>query len=195
MPEARSQERKLRADAQRNRERLVEVARKAFERNGANASLDEIAKQAGIGSGTLYRHFPTREALIEAVYAQEVAELGKLGEELVGSAHPLEALRTWLSTFVDHIVEKQIIASALSETAYASARTVIFRAVERLTRRAVDSGDLRPDTMAVDLLRALIGVLRDARDVDAQNTARRLVPLLLRGASVGIGGRADGPAA
>ena len=176
---------KMRVDAQRNRDLLLQHAREAFRRAGAEASLDDIAKKAGVGSATLYRHFPTREALIEAVYDQEVQELRIVGERLITSESPVEALRRWLLTFADHVVEKHLIASALNESAYASARLVIFGTMQRLTQRAIDSGDLRRDTVAVDLLKALIGVLHTARDADSQAGAKRLIDLMLRGAAAG----------
>ena len=102
-------QRKPRADAQRNRERILEVAKEAFSRSGANASLDDIAKQAGVGPGTLYRHFPTRDALIEAVYRTEVEKLAAAERKFAGSMPPIEALRAWMLLFVDHIATKQII--------------------------------------------------------------------------------------
>ena len=173
----------MRADARRNRERVLEAAREAFKREGADASLDDIAKRAGVGSATLYRHYPTREALIEAVYHREVEALGALGSELMSSDSPVEALRVWMLTFVDHVIDKQVIASALNETAYAHARVTIHGAVGRLTRRAIESGDVRDDTVAVDLLGALIGALQMGRGAEAHASARRLVDLLLRGAT------------
>src|ERR1700750_3295087 len=93
--------RKPRADAQRNRERILEVAKKAFTRSGVDISLDEVAKQAGIGPGTLYRHFPTRDALLEAVYRTEVEKLGAAEREFAESMPPVEALRAWMLLFVD----------------------------------------------------------------------------------------------
>src|ERR1700761_1569611 len=107
-------ERKPRADAQRNRERILEVAKAAFARSGANASLDDIATRAGVGAGTLYRHFPTREALLEAVYHTEVAKLAAAERELSEKFPPVEALRAWMLLFVDYIAEKHIIAPALN---------------------------------------------------------------------------------
>src|ERR1700749_4911248 len=98
--------RKPRTDAQRNRERILEVAKEAFTRSGANASLDEIATQAGVGPGTLYRHFPTRDALIEAVYRTEVEKLAAAERKFAETMSPIEALRTWMLLFVDHIAEK-----------------------------------------------------------------------------------------
>src|SRR5580700_11285806 len=107
-------QRKPRRDAQRNRERILEVAKEAFTQFGADASLDEIAKQAGVGAGTLYRHFPTRDALIEAVYRTEVEKLAHAARELAEQKPPLEALRAWMLLFIDHIAAKQIIAPALN---------------------------------------------------------------------------------
>ena len=175
--------RKLRADAQRNRERLLETAREAFKRDGAEASLDDIAKKSGVGSATLYRHYPTREALIEAVYHREVEKLGTLCDELMGSKPPMEALRFWMLTFADHVIEKQIIASALNEASYANPRKVIGGTIQRLTQRAIENGDLRRDTVALDLLWAMIGVLSKARDTEWQESTKRLIDLLLRGAT------------
>src|ERR1700723_2666997 len=106
--------RKPRTDAQRNRERVLEVAKQAFRRSGANASLDDIAKDAGVGAGTLYRHFPTRDALIEAVYRTEVEKLAAGGRKFSDPMPPVEALRAWMLLFVDYIATKQIIAPALN---------------------------------------------------------------------------------
>src|SRR6201997_4129373 len=93
--------RKPRMDAQRNRERILEVAKEAFTRFGANASLDDIAAAAGVGPGTLYRHFPTRDALIEAVYKTEVEKLAAAERKFTESMPPIEALRAWMLLFVD----------------------------------------------------------------------------------------------
>src|SRR5246500_1578951 len=104
--------RKPRADAQRNRERILEVAKEAFTRSGANTSLDDIAKEAGVGPGTLYRHFPTREELLEAVYRSEVEKLAAAERKFAETMPPLEALRAWMLLFVDYIATKKIIAPA-----------------------------------------------------------------------------------
>ena len=103
-------QRKPRADAQRNRDRVLEVAKEAFTRSGADASLDDIAKQAGVGAGTLYRHFPSREALIEAVYRTEVEKLAAAERNFAETMPPIEALRAWMFLFVDYIATKKIIA-------------------------------------------------------------------------------------
>src|SRR5580698_3753892 len=102
--------RKTRADAERNRDRILEVAKSAFTKFGAEASLDEIARQAGVGAGTLYRHFPSREALIEAVYRTEVEKLAAAERNFAETMPPIEALRAWMMLFVDYIAAKKIIA-------------------------------------------------------------------------------------
>src|ERR1700733_2370475 len=119
MPKKHSQsvDRKPRSDAQRNRERILEVAKEAFTRSGANTSLDDIAKQAGVGPGTLYRHFPTRDELLEAVYRTEVEKLAAAERKCAETLSPIEALRAWLLLFVDYIAAKQIIAPALHTVA------------------------------------------------------------------------------
>src|SRR6202167_5114535 len=106
--------RKPRTDAQRNRERILEIAKEAFTRSGADTSLDDIARDAGVGPGTLYRHFPTRDALIEAVYWTEVEKLAAAERRFAEAMPPIEALRAWMLLFVDYIATKQIIAPALN---------------------------------------------------------------------------------
>src|SRR6202040_722376 len=106
--------RKPRADAQRNRERILEVAKEAFTRSGANTSLDDIASEAGVGPGTLYRHFPTREELLQAVYRSEMEKLAAAERRFAESMPPVEALRAWLLLFVDAIETKHIIAPVLN---------------------------------------------------------------------------------
>src|ERR1700739_67744 len=106
--------RTTRAYAQRNREHILEVAKQAFTRSGADASLDDIAKQAGVGPGTLYRHFPTREELLKAVYRTEMEKLAAAAQKLAETMPPAEALRAWLLLFVDAVAAKQIIAPALN---------------------------------------------------------------------------------
>src|SRR6478735_1869821 len=116
MPTKRKQPsvRKPRSDARRNRERILEVAKEAFTRSGANTSLDDIAKDAGVGPGTLYRHFPTREDLLEAVYRTEVEKLATAERKFAETLPPVEALRAWMRLFVDYIAAKQIIAPVLN---------------------------------------------------------------------------------
>src|SRR5579871_4475929 len=143
--------RKPRLDAQRNRERILEVAKEAFSQLGANASLDDIAKEAGVGAGTLYRHFPTRDALLEAVYRTEVEKLAAAQQKFAETMPPIEALRAWMLLFVDYIAAKQIIAPALNTLVggpsklYEGSRAHIQGAIEALVKRAIKSGDIRRD--------------------------------------------------
>jgi AcrR family transcriptional regulator len=179
--------RKPRTDAQRNRERILEVAKQEFTRSGTNASLDDIVRQAGVGAGTLYRHFPTREALIEAVYRTEVEKLGAAEKKFSETMRPIEALRAWMLLFVDYIVTKQIIAPALNTLVggpsklYEGSRGQIQGAIDALVKRAIKSGDIRKDLDPFDLLRALIGVSNVASTPDWQQSARRLVDILITG--------------
>jgi AcrR family transcriptional regulator len=180
--------RKPRSDAQRNRERILEVARQAFSRSGANTSLDDIAREAGVGPGTLYRHFPSREQLLEAVYRSEMEKLAAAEQKFAEEFPPVEALRAWLLLFVDYIAAKQLIAPALNalvgdpkkifEASYAR----IWEAIRALVKRAIKSGDIRKDLDPIDLLRALIGVASVATSPDWQQSARRLVDILITGA-------------
>jgi AcrR family transcriptional regulator len=189
MTRKRSQpaQRKPRTDAQRNRGRILEVAKEAFARSGANTSLDDVARQAGVGAGTLYRHFPTRDALLEAVYHSGVAKLAAAERELSDKLPPVEALRAWMLLFVDYIAENHIIAPALNTIVggpsklYESSRAQITGAVETLVKRAINSGDIRKDLDAFDLLRALIGVSNVASAPDWQQSAKRLVDILILG--------------
>jgi AcrR family transcriptional regulator len=180
-------QRKTRTDAQRNRERILEVAKAAFARSGANTSLDDVARQAGVGPGTLYRHFPTRDALLEAVYHTEVGKLAAAQRELSENLPPVEALRAWMLLFVDYIAAKHIIAPALNtivggpSKVYEASRTQVSGAIETLVKRAIKSGDIRKDLDAFDLLRALIGVSNVASAPDWQQSAKRLVDILILG--------------
>jgi AcrR family transcriptional regulator len=179
--------RKPRTDAQRNRERILGVAKEAFTRFGADASLDDVAKQAGVGAGTLYRHFPTRDALIEAVYRSEVEKLAAAERKFAETMPPIDALRTWMLLFVDHIAAKQIIAPALNSVVggpsklYEGSRGLIHGAIDALVKRAIESGDIRRDLDPFDLLRALIGVSNIASGPGWKQSARRLVDILITG--------------
>ena len=179
--------RKPRVDAERNRVRILEVAKEAFTRSGANASLDDIAKQAGVGPGTLYRHFPTRDALLEAVYQTEVERLAAAEGEFTRTMPPIEALRAWMLLFVDYIATKKIIAPALNALVGGPSEVVeaslgqIHKAIRALVKRAIKSGDIRRDIGAVDLLKALVGVAFMSASPDWQQSARRLVDILITG--------------
>jgi AcrR family transcriptional regulator len=189
MPMKRSQPptRKPRADAQRNRERILEVAKEAFTRSGANTSLDDIAKQAGVGPGTLYRHFPTREELLQAVYRSELEKLAAAERKFAQTMTPIEALRAWLLLFVDAIAAKELIAPALNtlvgdhKKAFEASYAQIHEAIRSLVKRAIKSGEIRRDLDPIDLLRALVGVANVATSPDWQQSARRLVDILVTG--------------
>ena len=180
-------DRKPRADATRNRERILEVARAAFTRHGADATLDEIARQAAIGPGTLYRHFPTRDALIEAVYRSEVEKLTDAGQRFTGTMPPLAALRAWMLLFIDHVADKKLILPAMDTVAGGSmrliegARSIVHGAFLTLVQRAIDSGDLRADTDPDDFVRALIGIFHTMAMPGWEPSARRIVDILIAG--------------
>lgn len=179
--------RKPRADAQRNRELILAVAKAAFAEHGAEATFDDIARQAGIGPGTLYRHFPTRDALIEAVYRSEVEKLAAAGERLAASLPPLAALRAWMLLFIDHVVGKALIIPAMNTVAGGSARLIegarslIHTTFVAAVQRAIDSGELRADTDPSDFVRALIGVFHTTAIPGWEPSARRLVDILIAG--------------
>jgi AcrR family transcriptional regulator len=188
MPKKRSQpQRRPRADAERNRERILEVAKEAFTRHGANASLDDIAKRAGVGPGTLYRHFPTRGKLLQSVYQSELEKLAAAEQRFARTLPPIEALRAWLLLFVDAIEAKQLIAPALNtllgdpKKVFEASYAKMHQAIRTLVKRAVDSGDIRKDLDPVDLLHALVGVANVAASPDWQQSARRLVDILITG--------------
>ncbi len=180
-------QRKPRADAQRNRQRILEVAKEAFTRSGANARLDDIAKEAGVGPGTLYRHFPTRAQLLQAVYQSELEKLAAAERKFAQAMPPIEALRSWLLLFVDAIAAKQLIAPALNtllsdhKKMFAASYAQVHEAIRALVERAIKSGDVRGDLDPTDLLRALVGVANVATSPDWQQSARRLVDILITG--------------
>jgi AcrR family transcriptional regulator len=163
------------------------VAKETFARHGANASLDEIAKQVGVGPGTLYRHFPTREQLLEAVYRTELEKLAEAEQKLSQTMAPADALRAWLLLFVDAIAAKQLIAPALNtllgdpKKVFEASYARMHQAIRALVKRGVESGEIRSDLDPVDLLRALIGVSNVSSLPDWQPSARRLVDILIVG--------------
>ena len=183
--------RKPRADAQRNRDRILVAAREEFSRCGAEASLEEVARQAGVGPGTLYRHFPTREALLVAVYRAEMQQLAAAADTLTQQHPPVAALRAWLLLFIDAVETKQVIAPVLNalvgeaKTVFEASYGPIHAAVRRLVSRAVESGELRADLEPVDLLRAIVGVANLANGPDWRPSARRLVDILIAGSRAG----------
>jgi AcrR family transcriptional regulator len=185
--EKASPARKPRADAERNRVRLLETAKAAFAEKGPGASLDEIARTAGVGAGTLYRHFPTRDALIEAVYRNENEQIVAAADRLAETHAPTEALREWLLLFVDYMATKQGMYEALNSLAggtsdlYSASTARLKQAIARLIDRAVASGDIRLDIDPLDLLRALAGVASVSAGPDGKQAAKRMVDILVAG--------------
>lgn len=156
--------RRPRSDAVRNRERVLEAAKAVFSAGGPEASLEAVAKRAGVGIGTLYRHFPTREALFEAVYRHEVEQLGELAEQLKSEAAPVDALRRWLRSNIEFVATKKGMSAALALAAHSSSHLTAYsfdrltKAVGALLDRAVAAGEIRADVGPEDVLRALVGM-------------------------------------
>ena len=179
--------RKPRADAERNRERILEVAKDVFTRDGAAASLDDIARRSGIGNATLYRHFPTRDDLIEAVYRSEVEKLAAAEQRFATTMPPLEALRAWMLLFIDHVAARRLIIPAMDTVAGGSmrllegSRSLIYTAFVASVKRAIASGDLRSDTDPNDFVRALVGIFYTTASPGWEASARRLVDILIAG--------------
>jgi AcrR family transcriptional regulator len=179
--------RKPRADGARNRQSLIDAAKTAFAEIGINVSLEEIARRADVGIGTLYRHFPSREAIVEAVYRHEVEQLAEAVPQLLEKWEPGEALHKWMHLFVDYIATKRLIAPSLgpitgrSSALYASSSELITGAITALVARAVASGDVRADINASDLLRAMVGVSYQNPDIGWEASARRVIDLLMDG--------------
>jgi AcrR family transcriptional regulator len=179
--------RKPRSDAQRNRERILEVAKQVFTRGGAEASMGEIARRAKIGPGTLYRHFSTRDDLLATVYITEVEKLAAAQKKLSAELPPIEALRAWLLIFIDYIAAKKIIAPALNAMAGGPSRVfqqttqVMEEAAHALASHAIASGDLRPDVDPIDLMRAIYGLSIGGSADDWPAKARKFVDILLQG--------------
>jgi AcrR family transcriptional regulator len=184
--------RRPRADAARNRELVLEAAKSVFSAGGTEASLEAVARRAGVGIGTLYRHFPTREALFEAVYRREVEQLAELADELkAGNVQPTEALRRWLRSNVEFVATKKGVSAALalalaahrsSElSAYSFDR--LTKAVGALLDRAVAAGEIRGDISPEDVLRALVGMCYMHDQPGWQASVLRLVEVFVDGLS------------
>jgi AcrR family transcriptional regulator len=179
--------RRPRADAIRNRERVLEAAKAVFSIGGPDASLEAVARRAGVGIGTLYRHFPTREALFEAVYRREVQQLSELAEQLKSEASPVDALRRWLRSNVEFVATKKGMLAALALTVHGSSELYahtfdrLTKAVGTLLDRAVAAGEIRADISPEDLLRALIGMCYMHDQPGWQNSVLRLLDVFVDG--------------
>jgi len=179
--------RRPRADAERNRLRLLETAKAAFAEKGSDASLDEIARKARVGAGTLYRHFPTRDALIEAVYRNETEQLVAAAARIAKARPPVTALREWLLLFVDYLAAKhgmsEVLHSIVGGTTdlYAASGARVKQTIGELVAGAIASGDIRFANDPLDLLRALAGVANISAGPGSKEAAKRLVDILIAG--------------
>jgi AcrR family transcriptional regulator len=179
--------RKPRADSLRNREQLLAAAKAAFAEAGPDVALEEIARRAGVGIATLYRHFPTRDALLSGVYRREVEQLAAAADTLLADEPPLAAFERWLHLLVDYMATKRVIAPALQASSgdgakvYASSGAAILEALDRLARAAIESGQIRPDLQPEDLLRMVMGLSHGYAEADWEPSARRLIGILVAG--------------
>ncbi|MCG5215945.1 TetR/AcrR family transcriptional regulator [Streptosporangium sp. KLBMP 9127] len=179
--------RPLRADARRNRELLLETAVRAFTQHGLEVTLEAIAKEAGVGIGTLYRHFPTREALVEAVYRNELARLCDAAPELLRALPPDEATRAWMDRFVDYMTTKRGLADALravfasGANPYEESRDRMVAAITALLRAGGEAGTVRKDVEPQDVLVGLSGMSLAAGEPEQRDQVRRLLDLLMDG--------------
>jgi len=165
------------------------AAKACFQAHGASASLEQIARDAGVGIGTLYRHFPTRDNLIEAVYRQETGQLTDAASELLKSMAPVEALRTWLFLFIEFLAAKQNLGAVLDtliggpEELYGETPTHLSPSINTLVRAANDTGQIRLEIEPLDLLRAIVGVATIRPGLGWKEHSVALVELLLKGAN------------
>ena len=179
--------RKPRADSVRNRERVLQAAKAVFAAGGPGGSLEAVARQAGVGIGTLYRHFPTRQALFAAVYRHEVDQLADLAEQLGTDVPPVEALRRWMHANVAFVATKKGMSAALAVAVHASSDLTAYsmdrlgRALEPLLRRAVEAGEIRDDIGAEDILRTTVGLCYTHDKPGWQGNVLRLVDVFIDG--------------
>ena len=182
-----AERRPLRADAQRNRERLVEVAVRAFSRGGPEVTLEAIAKEACVGIGTLYRHFPTREALVDAAYRSELDKLCDAVTELIANMPADRALRVWMDRFVEYMTTKRGMADALRQVIasggnpYEHSRAKLTAAAGALLAAAARGGTVRADVDPGDVLASMTGVALVAGEPEKRAQADRMLNLLMDG--------------
>ncbi len=176
-----------RADAQRNRQRLIDVALAAFSSGPETVTLEAIARDAGVGIGTLYRHFPSREALVEAVYRSELARLCSSADELLVSHEPADALRTWMERYADFVTTKRGMAEALRAVIASGAITSsqtrgrLNGAIQTLLDAGAAAGSLRSDVRAEDVSASLTGIVLASGMANQREQAGRMLDLLMDG--------------
>jgi AcrR family transcriptional regulator len=181
----------LRADARRNRDALLEAATAAFTEHGTDASLEDVAKRAGVGIGTLYRHFPTRDALVEAAYRRGVETMCDQADRLLADNPPVLALELWMGTFVGYVATKRGLAATLKQSQdknaelFASVHARIRASMASLVDASIAAGQIRPDANSADLVRAIGGVCMVSDQPDWQEQAHRLIALLMDGLRYG----------
>jgi AcrR family transcriptional regulator len=179
------QPRRLRADAERNRARLLDVARAAFASGQVPVTLEQIARDADVGIGTLYRHFPTREALVEALYRQELADLCASAGDLLAALPPERALRTWMDRFAGYVRAKREMADALRAVFAAGAVTVseardqLAAAVQTILDAGIAAGTLRDDVRADDIVATIVGMFTATSLAGGQEQLQRMFDLLM----------------
>ncbi len=181
---------KMRADARRNRDKLIEVAATAFAENGVETSLEDIARKAGVGIGTLYRHFPTREHLVEVVYQRELQILADAAEELSASEAADVALEQWMRRFVSYMATKRGMASSLK--IIASSNSAMFAegfgrirsSFDNLLSAAQDQNLIRKDIGQADLMHAMSSIYSIPDTPEWRESANRLIGLLMDGMRV-----------
>jgi len=179
--------RQPRIDAKRNRERLLATAKAIFAKSGTGASLEEVARETGVGIGTLYRHFPTRDALVAAVYRNETDQLTAQANKLAAAHTPLTALSLWMNSFVDYMATKRGLRAVLdslggqTSVLYADSAEQMTSALNMLVNRAVASGEAKVDVDALDLLRAVAGVSQGGAGDDWVANAKKIVAILVAG--------------
>ena len=187
MPKPETVEKKPRADALRNRALLVETAKRIFAEKGSATTLEEIAKAAEVGIGTLYRHFPTREDMVDAVYQAESEQIFQAAADLSAKLPPLEALRQWMLQFVDYMEVKRgmgeiLKASSATPHKLKPAGTVTLQDVfDGLVRKATATGEIKVSGDPLDLLRAIGGVLNMNESPDRKSAAKQLVHVIVAG--------------
>ncbi|WP_327381250.1 TetR/AcrR family transcriptional regulator [Streptomyces sp. NBC_01207] len=191
--------RPLRADAQRNRDKILAAAVRVFTEQGLEAHFERIAKEAGVGTGTLYRNFPTREALIEAAYRNEVARLCDSVPTLLETLPPYEALRAWTRRFIDYATAKMGMADAMravlaaGTNPYADSRRMIQDALTSLMEACAAAGTIRSDISSTDMFAALAGIALTSAGPEQRAQAERLLDLNLDGLRLPlVQGRAGG---